>query len=109
METTRNTNSNSSYMRLTVHLNGPSVQFNKFNDYEANTIVVWNGLYKFEKYLKEGSRENALKKEINEITADYLSLVFHRFMERTNNPLKIRINNIQVKPFNPFPEGDIKH
>ena len=27
METTRNTNSNSSYMRLTVHLNGPSVQF----------------------------------------------------------------------------------
>ena len=27
METTRNINSNSSYMRLTVHLNGPSVQF----------------------------------------------------------------------------------
>ena len=80
--------------------------FNKFDNYEANTIVVWSGLYKFENYLKEGSRESALKKEINEITADYLSLVFHRFMERTNKPLKIRINNIQVKPFNPFPEEE---
>jgi hypothetical protein len=80
--------------------------FNKFDNYEANTIVVWSGLYKFEIYLKEGSRENALKKEINEITADYLSLVFHRFMERTISPLKIRINNIQVKPFNPFPEEE---
>jgi len=27
METTYNTNNNNSYMRLTVHLNGPSVQF----------------------------------------------------------------------------------
>jgi hypothetical protein len=80
--------------------------FNKFDNYEANTIVVWSGLYKFEIYLKEGSREDALKKEINEITADYLSLVFHRFMERNINPLKIRINNIQVKPFNPFPEEE---
>jgi hypothetical protein len=80
--------------------------FNKFDNYEANTIVVWSGLYKFEIYLKEGNRENALKKEINEITADYLSLVFHRFMERPISPLKIRINNIQVKPFNPFPEEE---
>ena len=79
---------------------------NKFNDYEANTIVVWSGLYKFEVYLKEGNREDALKKEINEITVDYLSLVFHRFMERPTKPLKIRINNIQVKPFNPFPEEE---
>jgi hypothetical protein len=80
--------------------------FSKFDNYNANTIVIWSGLYKFENYLKEGSREDALKKEINEITADYLSLVFHRFMERNINPLKIRINNIQVKPFNPFPEEE---
>lgn len=80
--------------------------FNKFDAYEANTIVVWSGLYKFETYLKEGNRQDALKKEINEITADYLALVFHRFMEKSNNPLQIRINNIQVKPFNPFPEEE---
>jgi len=80
--------------------------YNKFDNYAANTIVVWSGLYKFEVYLREGSREDALKKEINEITADYLALVFHRFMERKAKPLKIRINNIQVKPFNPFPEEE---
>ena len=80
--------------------------FNKFDSYEANTIVVWSGLYKFETYIKEGNRQDALKKEINEITADYLALVFHRFMEKSKKPLQIRINNIQVKPFNPFPEEE---
>ncbi len=79
---------------------------NEFENFEANTIIIWNGLYKFENYLEEKNRKNALKKEINEVTADYLSLVFHRFMEKTIEPLKIRINNIQVKPFNPFPENE---
>jgi len=79
---------------------------NKFESYEPNTIVIWSGLYKFETYLKKANRHDALKKEINEITTDYLALVFHRFMEKSNNPLRIRINNIQVKPFNPFPEEE---
>lgn len=74
-----------------------------FKDFEANTIVIWDGLYKFEKYLEEKNRKTAIKKEINEVTADYLSLVFHRFMEKPVNPLRIRINNAQVEGFNPFP------
>ncbi|HKC68171.1 MAG TPA: ATP-binding protein, partial [Bacteroidia bacterium] len=36
-------------------------------------------------------------------TTDYLSLVFHRFMESKSNPLQIRINNDLIRPFNPFP------
>lgn len=79
---------------------------NKFEGFNANTIIIWSGLYKFENYLEEKNRKNALKKEINEVTADYLSLVFHRFMEKSINTLKIRINNIQVNPFNPFPENE---
>ena len=79
---------------------------NKYDSYEANTIVVWSGLYKFETYLKERNRQEALKKEINQITADYLALVFHRFMEKSINPLQIRINNTRVIPFNPFPEEE---
>jgi hypothetical protein len=79
---------------------------NEFNNLNANTIIIWNGLYKFENYLEEKNRKNALKKEINEVTAEYLSLVFHRFMEKSLNPLKIRINNIQVNPFNPFPDNE---
>lgn len=83
-----------------------SNHYNGFENYEANTVVIWNGLYKFENYLEEKNRKDALRKEINEVTADYLSLVFHRFMERTKYPLQIRINNTQVNPFNPFPEEE---
>lgn len=77
---------------------------NQFENYIPNTIIVWEGLYKFENYLNKENRKKALKKELTEITSDHLSLVFHRFLERKNNPLKIRINNSIVKPFNPFPD-----
>ena len=76
---------------------------NRFENFEANTIVIWRGLYKFENYLEEGSRQYALKKQITEVTTDYLSLVFHRFMERKVNQLQIRINNNLISSFNPFP------
>lgn len=76
---------------------------NRFEDFDANTIVVWKGLYKFENYLEEDNRQSALKKQITEVTSDYLSLVFHRYMERKANPLQIRINNNLIAAFNPFP------
>lgn len=76
---------------------------NRFENFEANTIVVWNGLYKFENYLEEDNRQSALKKQITEVTSDYLSLVFHRYMEHQANSLQIRINNNLIAPFNPFP------
>jgi len=79
---------------------------NEFDGYEPNTIVIWDGLYKFENYLEEANRKDALKREITEVTSDYLALVFHRFMERNESPLKIRINNTFVNPFNPFPEEE---
>ncbi len=79
---------------------------NRYNDYEPNTIVIWDGLYKFENYIKENNRKDALKREITEVTSDYLALVFHRFMEKGLNPLKVRINNTIVSPFNPFPEEE---
>lgn len=76
---------------------------NRFENFEANTIVVWQGLYKYENYLEEVNRQSALKKQISEVTSEYLSLVFHRFMEREENKLQIRINNNLISPFNPFP------
>lgn len=83
---------------------------NSFNGFEPSTIVVWRGMYKFENYLSSTHRKTALKKEITEITSDYLSLVFHRFMERRVSPLKIRINNARLTEFNPFPiqEKDVR-
>ncbi|MGB2742734.1 MAG: ATP-binding protein [Cognaticolwellia sp.] len=77
-------------------------RFNGFDNFDANTVIVWEGLYKFEQYLEEKNRESALFKEID-IIADHLSLVFHRFMEKSDNKLQIRINNQLLEPFNPFP------
>ena len=76
---------------------------NRPGKFEANTIVVWHSLYKFEEYLDEESRKNTIKHQISEITTEYLSLVFHRFLERKINPLQIRVNNRVIQPFNPFP------
>ncbi len=80
-----------------------SEKFESFEGYNPNTIIVWNGLYKFQDYLEESNRQYALQTEIEETLRGHLSLVFHRFMEDKNTPLQIRVNNKQLKPFNPFP------
>ncbi|NRS87835.1 hypothetical protein HNQ02_000745 [Flavobacterium sp. 7E] len=76
---------------------------NSSANYIPNTIIVWNGLYKFENFLNEKNKQDALKEEITNTTSEYLSIVFHKFMEKQTNCLKIRINNTLVSPFNPFP------
>lgn len=65
----------------------------EIDGFDANTIVIWKGLYKYEDYLKEINRRNALKQQLYEVTLDHLSLVFHRFIERKKNQLQIRVNN----------------
>lgn len=74
----------------------------KSNDFIPNTIVVWQGLYKFENYIEEINKQNAFKDEITNKTYEYLSIVFHKFMEKKEDNLYIRINNTIVKSFNPF-------
>jgi len=81
---------------------------NSSDDFIPNTIIVWRGLYKFENYLEVKNKQEALKEEITNTTSEYLSIVFHKFMERHINRLEIRINNTLVKPFNPFPTENSK-
>jgi hypothetical protein len=76
---------------------------NSSTDYIPNTIIVWRGLYKFENYLDEKTKKDAFKDDITNKTSEYLSIVFHKYMERQLDPITIRINNIIVSPFNPFP------
>lgn len=78
---------------------------NGIQNFEPNTIIIWDGLYKFESYLSQENRLKAIKKEISEVTSDYLSLVFHRFLESKCNKLTIRLNNSILTPFSPFPEN----
>lgn len=77
-------------------------------DFTPNTIIVWKGLYKFENYLDKKNKQDAFKEEITNKTNEYLSIVFHKFMERQTNQIVIRINNALVKPFNPFPNENIR-
>lgn len=94
---------------LELYSNISQSRINEFPDFDPNTVIVWEGLYKFEQYLEEKNRESALYKEIDKIS-EHLSLVFHRFMEKQDNKLQIRINNQLLKPFNPFPikENDFR-
>lgn len=75
---------------------------NQFKDYVPNTIIVWNGLYKFEKTNDREIQSDILQKELTKTVKEYLQIIFHRFMEK-NEPLQIRINNDNLIPFNPFP------
>lgn len=74
----------------------------KIEGFTANTIIVWKGLYKFEEYLDQANGKKALKQQLNEVTVDHLSLVFHRFLEHKKMGFQIRVNNKLIPPFDPF-------
>lgn len=78
------------------------------DDFKFNTVVFWEGLYKYENYLDDDNKRVALNTDITENTNQYLSIVFHQFLQIDKNPLIIRINNFLVKPFNPFPKEKIR-
>ncbi|GAA4241668.1 ATP-binding protein [Winogradskyella damuponensis] len=74
----------------------------KFLNYEPNTIIVWQGLKNFDNYIDSNNHHKHLNDELTTTTSEHLSIVFHEFMEQNENPLKIRLNNVSVRPFNPF-------
>ncbi len=74
----------------------------EFDDFLPNTIITWEGLYKFENYLNPENQFKHFKEQLNKVTFEYLGIVFHNFMERNDKPLQIRINNKRIEPFNPF-------
>lgn len=74
----------------------------EFNNYIPSTIIVWEELKNFKNFLTDDERINFLNEELTTTTSEYLSVVFHKFMESKKSPLKIRLNNAIVIPFNPF-------
>jgi len=75
----------------------------QFTDFEPNTLIVWQGLYKFQNFIEAENRGKALIDQLDKTTREYLGIVFHRFMQRKEKPLQIRINNWMVEYFDPFP------
>lgn len=76
---------------------------NSYDCYTPNTIIIWQGLYKFENGIADAYKCEILQRELTETTKEYLQLIFHRFLDSAER-LRIRLNNEQLKPFNPFPD-----
>jgi len=75
----------------------------QFENLDPNTIIVWHGLYKYERFINIENRANSLIEDLSKGTIEYLGIVFHRFLQRSSSTLAIRINHHLVKPFDPFP------
>ncbi|WP_210487272.1 ATP-binding protein [Rufibacter aurantiacus] len=76
-------------------------------DFMPGTIIIWCGLYKIERLRNDMSfRKGALADELHDETADHLGMVFHRFLDSKTSRLTIRINNVLVNSFDPFPEKE---
>lgn len=73
----------------------------KLNDLDNGTIVVWEHL---DRLVGNSHIENeaARKVFLEEFSAveEHLSLVFHRYLEKKK--IKIWINDLQIKPWDPF-------
>ena len=73
---------------------------------ESGTVVVWEGFDLIEK--SSGNLYSELNK-YQEITANYLSLIFHRFINKIgNSKLSIKVNNFELIGFDPFLESHPK-
>lgn len=79
-------------------------QIVKFENYKPNTIIVWDGLYKFQNYNEPDNIYDAFMNELDNSVNEHLSLVFHRFIDNPQKPLRIKINNTILKSIDPFPE-----
>ncbi len=76
------------------------------NEKESGTIVVWED---FDIIRESSGNEYAELMEHQSETSDYLSLIFHRYLNKTGtNKLTIRINEYVLKGLDPFLENHPK-
>ncbi len=81
-------------------------QISWLDNVDSGTIVIWENFDLIEK--SSGNVYSELNK-YQESTADYLSLIFHRYLNKTgSNKLSIKVNNYELKGFDPFLESHPK-
>lgn len=74
--------------------------------YDSGTVVLWENFDILEK--STGNVYGSLSTHMTE-TSDYLSLIFHRFLNRSDkSSVKITVNNFQLEGFDPFLESHNK-
>lgn len=81
-------------------------QLSWLDNVDSGTIVVWENFDIIEK--SSGNVYSELNK-YQDSTADYLSLIFHRYLNKTgSNKTSIKVNNYELKGFDPFLENHPK-
>ena len=77
------------------------------NDYDSGTIVLWENF----DYIEKSSAGNVYAElsRLKDVTAEYLSLIFHRYLNRdASNRVTIRVNNFSISGLDPFLENHKK-
>lgn len=81
----------------------------KFNDYlselEHGTVVLWED---FDVIEKSSGQVYAALSKYQQSTADYIALIFHRFINRDRNKIQIYSNNYLIEGLDPFLENHPK-
>ncbi len=81
-------------------------QISWLDNVDSGTIVVWENFDLIEK--SSGNVYSELNK-YQDSTADYLSLIFHRYLNKTgSNKISMKVNNYELKGFDPFLESHPK-
>ncbi|WP_316820825.1 ATP-binding protein [Pedobacter gandavensis] len=92
-------NSDAEVSTLISEFYGASKNFHQQSiDFQPNTLIVWDCLYKLEKVIKK----HDINDELDELRS-HLGLVFHRFIQ--NGVIQIRLNNSLIEGFEPFPNN----
>ena len=82
------------------------IGFNKLKTLESGTVVLWEDfdyIYKMSK----GNVYHELSKKLDESEKN-ISLIFHRFMTKSRNKVKILLNGRELIPLDPFLESHKK-
>lgn len=73
---------------------------------DTGTIVLWEN---FDVIEKSSGNVYAELSKLQETTSDYLSLIFHRYLNKSgNNKISIKINNFELVGLDPFLENHNK-
>lgn len=81
-------------------------QISWLDNLSSGTVVVWENFDLIEK--SSGNVYSELNK-YQEETAEYLSLIFHRYLNRSGaNRIAIKVNNYDIKGMDPFLESHSK-
>ncbi len=76
------------------------------SNYNSGTVVVWEN---FDLIEKSSGNVYAELSKLQEETANYLSLIFHRYLNReTSEKISIKVNNYALKGLDPFLENHKK-